>query len=218
MELGEALVEELTTERGIDTLSRWMAHYVAEQIETAKSASGVEKAEAAKRCFETILKLWEQRANFPRKYRPYEQFESIFSALANLDPESGPRRPTPSWKRAPVSGDQEDESEVEKWLAVAQDIDYGTSTLIRFCLSQACEAAESEGVRKWLQKSSGIGTDHEAQAIEQLFNFADEFSTGEEDDAVDEAKQKRLESVLDSLEWFEGAVRALLEEQDAVES
>jgi len=40
--LGKALVEELGLDTGVDTLARWMAHYIAEQMEIAKNAKGTE--------------------------------------------------------------------------------------------------------------------------------------------------------------------------------
>ena len=37
LDLGRALVEELGLDPGVDTLSRWMAHYIAELIEDAET-------------------------------------------------------------------------------------------------------------------------------------------------------------------------------------
>ncbi len=60
--LGKALVKELELEPGVDTLARWMAHYIAEQIAIAENATDDKKVEAESRCFETILKLWQHRS------------------------------------------------------------------------------------------------------------------------------------------------------------
>lgn len=43
MNLGKALVKELNLDPGVDTTARWMAHYIAEQIERAENSTGAEK-------------------------------------------------------------------------------------------------------------------------------------------------------------------------------
>ena len=63
--LGKALVEELGLEPGVDTLARWMAHYIAEKITLAKNAHGDEKIKAEQQCFDAILKLWQHRSRLP---------------------------------------------------------------------------------------------------------------------------------------------------------
>ena len=89
--LGKQLVESLATERGgdVDMLSRWMSHYVAEQIVAAENATDATKAEAEERCFRTILSLWEHRSTLPNGRRPFESFEPIFESLE--DQSTGPR-------------------------------------------------------------------------------------------------------------------------------
>lgn len=57
IKLGKKIVDELLLSEGVDTLSKWMAHYIAELIEKAKNAEAEEKEKYEKECFETILKL-----------------------------------------------------------------------------------------------------------------------------------------------------------------
>ena len=85
--LGKQLVEELDLEPGVDTLARWMAHYIAEQMIIAEKSDGDDKAQAEKQCFETILYLWQHRSLLPNKYRPFENFDPIFRVLEKLDPD-----------------------------------------------------------------------------------------------------------------------------------
>lgn len=84
--LGKALVEELGSRIG--TPSRWMAHYIAEQMTIADNAQGDDKIRAEQKCFETILKLWEHRSSLPNGQRPFENFEPIFRVLEQLNPEN----------------------------------------------------------------------------------------------------------------------------------
>ena len=80
------LVDELGKDPPPDTLSRWMAHYVAELIDAAVNAPVGKRAALRRKCFETILELWSHRADLPRGRRPFEELEPIARALESLDP------------------------------------------------------------------------------------------------------------------------------------
>jgi hypothetical protein len=64
--LGQRILEELKLDREMDTLGRWLAHYLAEKMEYAASAPEGATGEAARReCVELILRLWERRHAWP---------------------------------------------------------------------------------------------------------------------------------------------------------
>jgi hypothetical protein len=64
--LGQRIVEELGLAEGVDTLGRWMSHYLAEQIERANAAPDGAEGDAARReCVDLILRLWERRHHWP---------------------------------------------------------------------------------------------------------------------------------------------------------
>lgn len=86
IDLGRIIVSELEQDPGVDTLAKWMAHYVAEKIELAERLSGKERKIAQKECFETILKLWEHRWSASRKNSFLRDFEPLFETLEKLNP------------------------------------------------------------------------------------------------------------------------------------
>jgi hypothetical protein len=98
--LGKQLVEELRRGPDVDTLSRWMAHYIAQQIATAEIATGNNKAAAEDECVRSILALWEHRAAFPHDRRPFESFEPILRALDGSIPSN--RDHTTTSSHAPI--------------------------------------------------------------------------------------------------------------------
>jgi hypothetical protein len=60
------IVRELGLENSVDTLGRWMAHYVAELMERAEHSETDEEKETAKReCSDLITKVWERRKYWP---------------------------------------------------------------------------------------------------------------------------------------------------------
>jgi len=84
--LGEAIVNELELDPGIDTLSKWMAHYVAEKIMDLQTLTGKNKSKAEKECAQIILKLWDQRWSIPYEKPFLKDFESLFETLHQLSP------------------------------------------------------------------------------------------------------------------------------------
>lgn len=88
LNLGKLFVKELKLEPGVDTFSRWMAHYLAEKISFAERSEGKEKEMAEKECFDVILKLWEHRHSLPSGRRPFQSFEPILDTLSQLNPDT----------------------------------------------------------------------------------------------------------------------------------
>jgi hypothetical protein len=156
--LGKALVEELSLDPGVDTLARWMAHYIAEQMTIAKNATGDEKIKAEQRCFETILKLWQHRSSLPDGKRPFEDFEPIFQVLARLDPEN----PNPYFYSNPKSHSSETEDidkdldQVQMWLDIAQGIDQSARILLEYVFHQAALNATDEQLITWLESAFAL--------------------------------------------------------------
>ena len=92
LDLGCALVNELNLDPGVDTLSRWMAHYIAELIGEAKTAKIEDRPAKLAKCADAILKLWDHRHQLADGKRPFEDLEPIMRALASLDPEDNTPR------------------------------------------------------------------------------------------------------------------------------
>lgn len=64
--LGQRILEELKLDREMDTLGRWLAHYLAEKMECAASAPAGATGETDRReCVDLILRLWERRQAWP---------------------------------------------------------------------------------------------------------------------------------------------------------
>jgi len=91
--LGQHLVIELNLDERGDTLSRWMAHHVAELINQAQTLTqSRERNEAQKQAVETILKIWERRENLPHRAYPLAPFKDLLKILTLLQPNNNPYR------------------------------------------------------------------------------------------------------------------------------
>lgn len=177
--LGRKIVEELRRDDSVDTLGRWMAHYIADLISKAESGHGDTQDAARQACRDAILQLWAHRHVFPNGKRPFENCEPILRALASLDPEDD----TPRYFVRFPHQMSEPRSETDKWLALASSIDSGAQMLTYFCLSTAANLAlddQSEWVA--LVKQLDLDQDQELQVIIRLSEDSPKEETPEERD------------------------------------
>lgn len=81
IKLGEKLVKELDLEYSVNTLARWMSHYLAELIHNIdKAETSQEKKLLQEECCDVILKIWSQKENLPIK-KPLDDLKPVIEIL-----------------------------------------------------------------------------------------------------------------------------------------
>lgn len=205
--LGRKLVDELDLESSTDTLSRWMAHYIAELMDHAKGPLSEELAVAKKRCFDAILELWSHRAELPNGKRPFEDLEPIMRAIESLDPESEALRYFP-FEMSTVD-EAEENSQTQSLLEVARSIDSVARILIRRQLVDAAVSA-TEQSREWVALAEKAGADIDDMKV--VFRLASG-DTGD-DTSSDPSKREQdlLKERIDLLEAFINLVSPVVED------
>jgi len=192
-----ALVEELGLDPGVDTLSRWMAHYIAELIEDVETANPDTQSARFARCAEAILGLWERRHQLPDGKRPFEDWEPIVRTLESLDPsDEAPRYFRP--QRMDVDEDEESD-ETRTWLQLVDGLDVSARILIRYCLARAAESALDKS-RKWVSLAESAGLD---QGVDlSLVRIVTAESALLKTDNPSDIERRRLEDRIGRLEGF----------------
>ncbi|MCQ8183488.1 hypothetical protein NP603_20420 [Methylomonas sp. SURF-1] len=199
--LGKALVDELGLEPGVDTLSRWLAHFIAEQLACLDNAKGEEKAQVQHRCFETILTLWQHRSSFRNNHRPFENFEAIFKTLDALNPENR-HSFYRFWNQDDEADNAVGEEDAKPWLDMAIGIDQAARVWINFALNQAVERALDEKTKDWLDKAISLMPDDDLVVIHRLVSKDDDIGEGEKANQIRIDKIKNLETKLEKLDSF----------------
>jgi hypothetical protein len=207
--LGKALVQELGLESGVDTLSKWMAHYVAEQITMAENATGDAKATAERRCFETVIKLWEHQSSFPNGRRPFKNFDPIFRALDRMDPESH-RYFYSLDDRLFGEAEHDKDSEAQKedvrsWINIALEVDGAARVLINFAFKQAAHSATDDKTKTWIKNAGNLPTSDDLAVIIRLLP-SDQDS--QEEDVLERARQEQQKGLRSKIEKLDALVRA----------
>lgn len=206
--LGKKLVDELGLDQSVDTLGRWMAHYIAEQIETANSATGNTRAQKMSECSDAILKLWAHRSELPSGRRPFEDYGQIFHVLQSLDTDD----PTPRYFRhIRMAVDQEQENDsTKRWLKMASQLDHAARILIRYCLAAAARESMDE-TKQWVALANGIQQEREIdiRMIRSISGDADIFNSENPDD-MEKAKIRDLLSKLEAFADFSSTLSSRL--------
>lgn len=197
LEIGRALIKELALEPGDDTLCRWMAHYIAELIEGAETATEADRPDKLAKCSEIILALWQHRYELPNGKRPFEEFEPIFRAIESLAPDDDTPRYFRSVRNASDKADINAES--KKWLELAEGLDYSAKILIRYCLEQASQYALDKS-QEWVKLAEHAGLEDGIEfPVIRLITAENELVNESE---TDERARKLLEDRINRLNAF----------------
>ena len=168
--LGQKILEELKLDRQMDTLARWMAHYLAEKMEKAESAPEGEARESARReCVELILKLWERRHSWPLS-APLKDVAGRLDELLNPRPKFFFRSETIS---DPV-------------LDLMRNLEELHAKEMQICVMSYIASLDLEKDREYLKDHVAHLDDDERNIIQRLVNLHD-FVLGTEAHLGDEA-------------------------------
>ena len=187
IDLGKMLVKELGLEPGVDTLARWMAHYLAEKIHQVEVLpQGDEKAEVEKECCELILKIWDHRSAMPRGRRPFENFEPILKVLESIDPDN--REPflhrMSEYELAQLANDNPNYETIKPYIESVVEIEKVARVWIENLLNQAALKVTDEKTKAWLETASLIALPDDIQSIRILyrnFNLLDDDNPSSQD-------------------------------------
>lgn len=155
MTLGETIVRELNLERGVDTLGRWMAHYLAETMLRAETP-GPRQDEDKALCSALILKIWTHRSSWPRGWPP----PGVAELLGHLFPSAAPTRP----RDVHVSQEQ---GPVPPWTHGLKSLQEIHSREVSLWRNAALSEVDFEEEKEWLEHSADLEAD-EARTLERI--------------------------------------------------
>ena len=215
--LGKLLVQELGVEDSNDTLSRWMAHHLSEKIViAAESSPGKDKDEAAKTCFDTILKLWEHRRSMPSGRRPLENFEPILETLSKLNPEKERTFyfELPDNHRSPKPTEVIEPKYLRSNIETAVQIDKAARIWIDDILRQAALKAKDENTEAVLENALSLSDDDDIRVVQLIIEDSSEDDSimTSENNFRKKLKLEKLQKRVENLEKFKRLSDFLLEE------
>lgn len=168
LKLGEEIVKELKIYEGVDTLSKWMCHYIAELMHKAKTAeSEGEKTAAERECCELILKIWKNREvkSPPTNLYPLSGMGDIIGILKEL------KEPDRFYRDILISLDTQIDS-TNKWSKLVKQSIYTAKNTANLALLIAIAEQELNSKIDWTKDYVNLLSDEEKQLIELLEHFS----------------------------------------------
>jgi hypothetical protein len=162
--LGDKLVAEMELSAEVDTLARWMAHYLAELLVNARMNKHELKDERNAEIFKLILELWKHRQYLPEKSRPFREFQPVCRVLDSLDLDTS--RPRYFNYIGDLLTEEKINTSTNTHLTAIRAIDRSARLLIQFVIQLATEQKAEAGI-EWLNtaKLAGIPDDDEMVAV-----------------------------------------------------
>ena len=196
LKLGKKFVEELGLGQSTDTLSRWMAHDLALQLDELEKSEGEDRTVRSEIIKNSILALWKHRSELPKGKRPFESLEPILNALESLDPEND----VPRYFRSARSSTRNDEEldETKNWLDLAEGLDYTAKMLISYCLVSAAGSAIDKS-KTWVDLAEAAGIGSPERDIVRFLSNNKRLLEGED---LASKEKELLSNRLAKLEWF----------------
>jgi len=218
--LGKLFVKELKLEPGVDTFSRWMAHYLAEKITIAEQSQGKEKEIAEKECFDIILKLWQHRNSLPDGRRPFQSFEPIFEILSRLNPDKEETyfyRAMSNQELSELETDNINYKSVKKWTDIALEIDKTARIWIEYALSQAAGIVKNETTKEWIENAVNLSDNSDTSIISILLdrNLSFDVENYDRDDFSKKYEVEKLKKRISQLQKYTRFNEALVKAYEA---
>jgi len=200
IKLGKKIVEELQLEPSVNTLGRWMAHYVAElilQAETCKEES--DKKAKQKECADVILEIWKNREYLPEISTPLTGLKPIVDLLNVFIKQEHPLPYLRGFWGMPSDG---------SWIELVNTVITSSKNIFMLCLLSQVNSEFLSKKQEWLKEHKSMLTKDEKEMLERLKSFVNQkksyitFSAEKEEEIIFEelSPQKRYETIFNKIE------------------
>lgn len=160
--LGKTIVDELNLTTSCETLAKWMAHYLAEQMKLAEDETDpAMKHKAEQQCVELILQLWKKRSILPGRVAPLANLAEAIKAIQEMKGEHNALRhgiegsQSPWFEFAIKSYSTDQKMAVTAYLTGVLESDIGAT-------------------KQWIGKHKRMLSSEERKLIESLDNWLDD--------------------------------------------
>ncbi len=203
--LGKAIISELSMEIDCNTPARWLVHYIAENIHKSENCQGEEKDAAERKCVDAVFKLWHHRSDLPRGMNPFTEFDSAFRGLSRLDP-SNEKPYYNEFSQFNHEIDNNESPESMQWVDIAIYIDKAAKKLVSESFEAAANTALTENAKKILRISPKDSGNDIQIMLDLMYD--------EEPTNLADKEAKRIESKLKSIEALKNICDIFIEKNN----
>lgn len=198
IKLGNKLVKDLDLEYSVNTLARWMSHYLAELINNIDKAETIEEKKLLqKECCDIILKIWSQKESLPIR-KPLDDLKPLIEILQVLqdDKEDGI---LPRWL-----GKYNRLSRDNKWASFADLVKNNSEEIFNKIIQMNLHKEILSKDKEWMKENKEFLTQDQIHFLELIDVFTDIDSKSGSIDLnnieVCDDNNKRIEYMFDKFE------------------
>lgn len=198
LKLGKKLVKELDLEYSVNTLARWMSHYLAELMQNIDNAkTNEEKKQLQKECCDIILKLWSQKENLPIR-KPLDDLKPVIEILEVLQKEKE-ESILPRWL-----GKYNRLSKENKWASFADMVKNNSEEIFNKVIQINLHKDILSKDEEWMKENKEFLTKDQIQFLELIDVFTDFKSNSGSIDLnsieISNDNKKRIDYMFDEFE------------------
>ncbi|MGY0391695.1 hypothetical protein ACW5R3_03905 [Bizionia sp. KMM 8389] len=194
LKLGKKLIEELELVYSVNTLARWLAHYLAELMNNIdKCEFKEEKSKLQKECCDIILEIWKKRERLPIE-KPTEKLKPIIDVISLLKKNEHPFINHKFLDRR--NGLKNSNS---SWLSFLGIVKTNSERIYRKSLISMISEELLEKDKEWIEKHGGFLSDDERSVIEYLNSTNEIIISFHDGQEVKVTEKEKIENLFNEL-------------------
>ncbi len=161
LKLGKTIINELKLDHSVNTLARWMSHYIAELIINIENSSSRDESNKLKKeCCELIIELWDKKERLPIE-NTVDRLKPIIEVLELLKKNE---HPFIDFKipRSSINID------INTWTEFLQIIKENSQKIFKLSLSSLVNDKILQKDQEWLENHSDFLSTEEKYIIKYL--------------------------------------------------
>lgn len=211
--LADSIIKESNNDDPCDILPRWMAFYLAEQMELAKSASGQEKADIDERCKNLVLEIWKYKICLRGEKNPLSRYENLFRVLESIDPDASRLMILRNFDEKEAYDFSELPQSTQNWMDFIVAVDKTARIWIDYAKQQVCKGITDEKSLELDALHEVIDdSDSEIKVVELVIKTIGKSNGNKEEDAL----RNRISQLDSFIQCTDLLKKAYLDELQAV--
>lgn len=195
LKLGKKLIKELELVYTVNTLARWLGHYLAELMNNIDNCeSEEEKSELRKECCKIILELWEKRERIPIE-KPTEKLKPIIDVLGLLKSNKHP-----FIRHSFLSSNRNLKDKNPSWFKFLELIKVNSERIYRKSLISMISEELLEKDKEWIEKHGSFLSNDEKSIINYLDSINEITISFEDSKEKEPSKKEKLENLFNDIE------------------
>jgi len=195
LKLGKKLIKELELVYTVNTLARWLAHYLAELMSNIdKCESEEEKNNLQRECCDIILEIWGKRERIPIE-KPTERLKPIIDVISLLKKNEHPFiRHSFLDKRNGLKNSK------SSWLSFLEIVKNNSERIYRKSLISMISEELLEKDKEWIEEHGSFLSDDEKSVVEYIDSIKEITISFQDDPKKESSEKEKMVNLFNELE------------------